>query len=73
MATETQDRQHTKAALTAAKLEIEKAIGRVDTASGADLAALRAGAIHAAAFVDFNSGCGKAAVTPSELIQRLRA
>lgn len=65
------DRANIKAALEAAKVELGHAINRVDKANQAQLAELRGAARLTSAFVDFNTGCGKSAVTSQELMSRL--
>jgi hypothetical protein len=65
------DRSHIKAALEAAKIELGNAIARVDSANEVQLAQLRGAAHLASAFVDFNSGCGKATLTAHELMSQL--
>jgi hypothetical protein len=58
--------------LEAARAEIDKAVARVDKADATHLAALAGAAHQLAAFVDFNSGCGKPAFTGGELMTKLR-
>jgi hypothetical protein len=72
MADITTDRKNIKVALEAAHAEIGKAITRVDTANGPELENLKTGAKNLAAFVDFNSGCGKALHNTPDLLANLR-
>lgn len=53
------DKQSLKKSLDAAKVQIDNAMRRVDTASPEELHEIKGLAHVAAAFVDFNSGCGK--------------
>ncbi|AJC82076.1 hypothetical protein IE4803_PB00015 (plasmid) [Rhizobium etli bv. phaseoli str. IE4803] len=54
------DQENIKAVLKAAKVQIDDTLKRVDSLDASEMNALK-GAVHnVAAFVDFNSGCGKA-------------
>lgn len=67
-----EERKNLKSVLEAAKLEIERTVSRVDTLEGHELSALKGAAHSLAAFVDFNSGCGKGLTAGAELMTRLR-
>lgn len=68
------DRAHLKSVLEASRIQLDNVIKRVDSASAEQLAEIRGMARTAAAFVDFNSGCGKGSIATSghELLSKIR-
>lgn len=68
------DRDHLKSVLEASKLQIDNVIKRLDSASPEQLAEIRGIARTAAAFVDFNSGCGKGSIAAAghELLSKIK-
>jgi hypothetical protein len=66
------DKEHVKSVLQAAKLQIDNVVARIDKASPEQLAEIKGLAHTAAAFVDFNSGCGKGAFASGhEMLRKL--